>query len=470
MTSIPVIRTVEQLKEVYAEYCNGFRTDAAKEIPNVRFSKLTGEQKAYLSEYTATESFACLVDFNVPGMIEFVLGLEEFDGTAPIFATYDGKSYSAKRNTHNRRKTNSRIGPTTKNGTYSNSMVRSHWITNWNDPGLVCVFAFIRSFQHRADAIMLARNELAANGGKLPLFPMVFGIPPQFADMTDKAKSRNAKDDDFCDTEQFPYELLQRVQTELTGEPMPLDDLVSVRLDCIALRQKFLGTLAQRLRGSDVSKTGDKLDDDSKNDLLDRLGGSLVVDEFIAKIYESQRSASGKLDRTWTELFSPAIVATGLVLACNSSERIGARIDETIVRKPDETPEEYTERKLEYKSSLLSGEIQIDNTFVDEFLKTFAESTPELGTFATVFADLFKRKSSEKKGSGAKNLFFEPLSKPSMSAFVSLVQNYLANDLSSSVWTVYKNIGSSEKPEYSPEYRCFGGLDVGYTKRGKKSE
>lgn len=483
ISKMPVIDTVSDLESVYLAFCSGFRTEPAKNVPNVRFAKLSGEDKAILSDYTAKETFSCLVDFNVPGMIEYVLGLVESDGSMPLFATYDGKGYSAKRNTHNRKKTNSRIGPANKPGTYSNSMVRIHWITNVNDPGLVDCFGFVRSFQHRAGAIKLALPLLKESGGKLPLFPMVFGIPPQFSDMTDKAKSRTAKDDDYCDTEQFPYELIREVQTEMHGEPQLTDDLTIVRTKCIELRQKVLGTLRQRLRGSDISKTGDKLTDDEKMDLIDRLGGSDIVDRFIVAIYENQRSQSGKLDRQYSLLFSPAIVATGLILASNASEVIKRQLRSDIVREPDETPEQFSDRWNIEEISLLNGPIQIDDTIVELVLTALRESSSDAGPLQKVFSTLFDKKKNDKKAQSVKSHLYEPLSLAAMSAFVQLVKNIVgsvdhelfpdASSIDTSVWTVYRNI--SENPDtikYGSEYRNFGGMDKGYTKRtgSKKSD
>lgn len=462
------VSTLAELKAIYAEYCNGPRTEIAKSIPDVRFSKLTGEDKTVLSSYVATETLVCLVDFNNVELIDFVLGLAESDGTLPIFATVDGKAYHATRNQFNRSKTDSRIGPKTKDGTYSNSMVRGHWICNWNDPGLVCWLGGIRSFQHRLGAMKLALPEMQANGTLLPLFPMVFGIPPQFSDMTDKAKSRSAKDDDSCDPSVVPLDLIRSIQTEIHGEPMETNDLVPVRKDCIALRLKLLGCLSQRLRGSDVSKTGDKLTDDMKNDLLDRLGGGSVVDDFIIRVYESQRSPSGKLDRQWTDLFSPAIVATGLVLYNSGFSKMETYVAETVQRQPDETAEEYTERRLDAQRAFIAGPLKLDIGMVQTFLTTLMESTAENGEFSTIFADLYKRKGNEKKGSGSKNLFFEPLSKPSMSAFVKLMKAYESNELSVSVWTTYKNIGTADKPEFSPKYECFGGVDCGHKSKSEE--
>jgi len=465
-----VVNTLVQLKAIYSEFCNGCRNPETKLIPENRFSKLSSEEKQLLSEYVANETAVVLVDFNSEEMIDFVLGLEVSDGTKPIFGTYGGVAYHATRNQRNRLKTDSRIGPKTKPGTYSNTMIRGHWITNWNDPGLVCWHGSIRSFQHRLAAMKLALPDILASGQRLPLFPMVIGIPPQFSDMTDKAKSRKATDDDNCDETILPFELISEIQTEIHGEPMETNDQVSVRKDCIALRQKFLGTLAQRLRGCDVSKTGDKLGDDEKNDLIDRLGGSETVDRFILQVYESQRSPSGKLDRQWTDLFSPAIVATGLILWQSDETRLQRYQTETVIRQPDETAEEYAERRLTAETEFLAGALKYNATEISEFLRELRETTTENGKFHEIFADLYSRKSKEKKSSGSKNLFFEPLSKPSMSAFVKLVKAYQTGELSVSVWTTYKNIGSVEKPEYSPKYENFGGVDIGYKSKSKKSD
>jgi hypothetical protein len=58
-----------------------------------------------------------------------------------------------------------------------------------------------------------------------------------------------------------------------------------------------------------------------------------------------------------------------------------------------------------------------------------------------------------------------------MSAFVQLVKNIESNDIESSVWTVYRNVSDDANVvKYSPEYRCFGGIDVGYTKRSSSKK
>jgi hypothetical protein len=294
-------------------------------------------------------------------------------------------------------------------------------------------------------------------------------MPPQFRDATDKGKARTDRDDDFCDPTQFSFDLLQKVQTELHGEPLETSDLDKVRTDCIALRKKVLGNLSNRLRGSDVNKTGDKLTSDQLTELIDRCGGEESVMDFVARIYENQRSQSGKLDRQWTLLFSPSIVGTGLVLACNRESVLESYIAENVTRQDDETVEDYSERRIEARRAFLSDEIRIDRETIDTFLKEFVQTTSDNGTFSNNFKELFDKIRTDKKSAAAKKLHFEPLSVPSMSAFVQLVKNHLEGS-TGNVWTSYRNIGSAEKPEYSSEYRCFGGLDVGYTAKSKKSD
>jgi hypothetical protein len=79
------------------------------------------------------------------------------------------------------------------------------------------------------------------------------------------------------------------------------------------------------------------------------------------------------------------------------------------------------------------------------------------GPLGEVLKELVEFNSTRKAATTEKRLIYAATSIPAMSSVVQLVKN-IDNDDSGSIFTKYPT-------KSSPEFRCFGGLDVGYIDR-----
>lgn len=485
MSQLPIVRSVAALASVFAEYGSGARTQEAKEIPLVRESKLSSEQLSILSDYVVNHVWQGWVDPNIEGVLEELAGLKIASSQDVIFQTVGDIGYTATRNKANRPKSDSRIKPITKEGTYSNLMMRGRWVSLTLDPLAFDWNGQIQTAQHRIDAMLVARN----NGAKLPLVLVTVGLPPQVRDMTDKAKSRTKKDDNFVDLTILQSELVRLVQLRESGvEDESGKAREKSRKDLVSIYQKAAGIVYSRSKGKDISPTGDKLSVDDQFETVERFG-FIELDDFesetatqaggeypafdylVCKVYEAARGQSGKIDREWaTEYFSPAIVVGGLCLASSDQTWLDSQLSK-LVREDNETVEEFAERRNaeELRLKAPKSSLAIDFELVDKVLHLLKTSVAGSDSgLGTVFQQLSDSKKSEKKGTEGKKYLYSPMSIAAMSAFVQLVKNIRTGDLTSSVFTKYVK----KNDKYSEQYRCFGGVDIGYTqtKRGKNSD
>jgi hypothetical protein len=433
------------------------------DVRRVRSDELRPEEVSALNRHVVGNSYVCWVQATREN-VETLAGIRlATEGEQPT-VTIGGKGYVFDRNQHNRPLSKDRVLPVTKEGTYSNSMVRGLW----GSMAGVLVFsdeAEIASAQHTLTGLLGA---LDAGEDLTALYLLcVFGLPPQFRDWSDKGRARNKVQDSFIDDTFFPEEVFDGLQLERT----PDADKQKERLTLIAAHSKVAATVLNRMQGKDISKTGDKLSWKAENEFRNRFADPQTVEKLVIQVGESAKSQGGKADRYWLKLFDPRIVASGLILASNDEERIQARIADNVVRKPDESPEEYAERKLAYRASMLDdgGEnLEVDTDLVTNVLSMLESSTDNSGPLASVFGDLATRKEKDKKSEMAKEYLYAPLSKPAMSAFVELVKNIRKGDTTSSVWTTYRLTDG----KVSSVYRNFGGIDVGYIapRKGKAKE
>jgi hypothetical protein len=456
------LSSVAELQSAFAKHCIGPQNEASRLAASSanRFAKLTSDAIATLNQHVSEFSEVYQVDLDNPGVLEFLMGLEAAgEGSLP-FITIGKESFVATRNPNNRRYSPSRVGPIGKLGTYSNVRSRGLWGLSAMDPITYCWDGTIISGQHRYGMLMLIR----AAGLPLGTIYIHLGLPPQWRDLADKARARKSTDDDTTDDTIISLEVVEAVQTKLSGEHDTLAVMKGLRdKSLIDLRKKLTGCISERMKGNDVSSTGDKLPQEERFDLVDRLGGEDEVTRFVTYVFESQRSQSGKYDRQFSELFSPAVIATALVLASNGEDATNERLA-SIVRDPSETPEEYAERKIAAKAAILQDEpLVIDWELVEGFLGALGATTADSGPFSMVFSDLFERIKNDKKSQAKKKYLWAKTSPASMSAMVALVTNYIGGDMTSSVWTTYREV----KGEVSPYYRCFGGVDIGFVKQSK---
>lgn len=465
------LNTLAEVQAAFAKHCKGPQTEGAKvasESAN-RFHKLEPESIAELNRHTAEFGEVYLVDIQADGVLDFLLGLEPATNGEVPFITIGKDAYVAKRNRNNRKVSLTRVGPISTDGTYANSESRGLWGLTASDPWTFDWDGQILSAQHRGIAKVYLRNA----GLRLEPVYIYLGVPPQWRDLADKARPRNAKDDDETDDTVCPLSIISEIQLTMHGETDTAVDLKKERTRCIDLRKKLIGNLELRLKGSEISTTGDKLQPQERFEFVERLGGEDVIGKYVSTIREYGRAPTGKYDRQFVSLFHPNIVATALILASNDETAFNARLA-LIERNPNETPEEYVERQIAERHRIQSeGEILIDWKLVKDFMEALSKSTVDSGPFAKVFADLFERRKTDKKDKDMKKYLWTDTGNciAAMSAIVELINNFRKGETEASVWTVYRRKSDNE---VSPYYRCFGGLDVGYTKsttrKGKKSD
>lgn len=441
-----------------------FASLIANDCRKVRSDELLPEEVTKLNRHIVDNSYVCYVQATRENL-EVLAGIRSANEGEQPTVTIGGKGYVFERNQQNRPLSKDRVIPVTKEGTYSNSMVRGLWGTMAG----VLVFtdeAQIASAQHTLTGALGALD--AGEDMQGLYFLCVFGLPPQFRDWSDKGRARNKVQDSFIDDTFFPEELFEALQLERT---VPADQ-ARERTKAIEAHSKVVATVLNRMGGKDVSKTGDKLSWKPENAFRRRFADPQAIEKLVIRITEASKSQGGKADRYWLKLFDPRIVGACLVLASNDEASIQARIDAEVVRGASETPEEYTERKLALRASIVDPHseelLTIDEELVSGFLQALESSTDNSGALATVFAELATRKEKDKKSELAKDYLYSPLSKASMSACVELLKNFRKGDLESSVWTTYRTIDG----KVSPVYRCFGGIDIGYVapRKGKSKE
>ena len=431
------------------------------QVRQVRSDELTSDEVAILNRGVVGNSFVCWVSATREN-IEKLLGCRPCrEGENPT-VTIGGTGYIFENNKYNRPLSLTRIAPMSKSGTYAHSQANRKWgagagLLVFDDRGQIV------SAQH---SLIAALHVAILNPESLVdlSFLCFFGLPPQFRDWSDKGRARNKTQDSYGDDTLFTEGLIGAIQLERTP---PGKDRITERTGLIKLRSKIASNVLNRFGGKNISKTGDKLSWPDEKAFADRFADSQELERLCVTLWESAKSPSGKQDRPFMDLFELSIVGAGLILASNRQEVIDAEIAENVVRQPDEAPEDYTERKLAYQASLLATDspVRLDWELVNNVLKMLAESSDNAGPLATVFGDLFTKKSKDKRSDKFTSLLYSKLSIASMSAFVELVKNILAGDTTSSVWTSYRIV--DEKAPTS--YRCFGGLDIGYvnSRKGK---
>ena len=441
-----------------------FSSLIANDCRKVRSDELLPEEVSSLNRHCVEHGQVAWVQATREN-IEALAGIREAtEGEQPT-VTIGGKGYVFTRNLHNRPLSKDRVIPVTKEGTYSNSMVRGLW----GSMAGVLVFtdeAQIASAQHTLTGALGAMD--AGEDLTSLYFLCIFGLPSQFRDWSDKGRARNKVQDSFIDDSFFPEEVFEGIQLERTSP----QDRSRERIKAIEAHSKIVATVLNRMSGKDVSKTGDKLAWASENAFRRRFSDPQAVEKLVVRITEASKSQGGKADRYWLKLFDPRVVGACLLLASNDEGAIQVRIDEAIERKEGESPEEYTERKLAMRASLVDPSsdclLSIDEELVSGFLQALESSTDNSGPFASIFAELATKKEKDKKSELAKDYLYSPLSKPAMSACVELVKNFRKGDTTSSVWTSYRTTDG----KVSPTYRCFGGIDIGYIapRKGKAKE
>jgi hypothetical protein len=436
-------------------------------VPNkvrkVRSEELTSSEVRELNLKVVQNSFACFVEATRENL-ETLAGIRLCKEGEYPFITIGGKGYVFERNKHNRPLSLSRVLPVTKEGTYSNYQARGLWGTLAGSL-LFTDETEIASAQHTISGALGALE----NGDSLPglYFFCVFGLPPQYRDFSDKGRARNKQQDSFSDDNLFPEELFEEVQLERTPEGK---DRQSERMGLLKLRSKIASNVIARSFGKDISRTGDKLSWVQEKDFCSRFEEAHTMEKLALRLWEASKSQSGKQNRAWLDLFEPSILGACLVLASNSEEIISSKIASEVVREDSESPEEYAERKLALRASLLSPEapLSLDWELVDKVLELVSTTSDNSGPLVSVFVDLFTRKAKDKKTDENKSLLYSKLSIASMSACVELVKNIGKEDFSSSVWTSYV-VRDGKAPT---NYRNFGGLDCGYvnTRKSKKED
>lgn len=450
------VASLDELKAIFASLL------ADDTIRKVRSDELTASEVASLNRHVVGNSFSCYVPAE-RSYIETLLGVRVCsEGDNPTI-TIAGTGYVFDNNKFNRPISMSRIAPYTKPGTYSNLQSRGLWTTSSG----VLVYDWgkqIVSAQHTLISLLIVAITNPDSLKDLYLH-CYFGLPPQFKDNTDKGRARNKIQDSYSDDTLFPETLFEEIQLERTPEG---NERIKERTGLLKLRSKIASNCLNRFRGKDISKTGDKLSWNDEKAFTERFFDATDLDRLALKIWEAAKSPSGKQDRTFTQLFELSVIGTGLVLASNREEILAQEIEANVTRKDSDSPEEYAERKLSYRSSLMSDDahIRLDWDLVDNVLALLSESTDNSGTLGTVFGDLFERKAKDKRNDKFSSLLYSKLSIASMSAFVELVKNILAGQVSASVWTSYRIVDNKAPTSY----RCFGGLDVGYVNSRKSKK
>jgi len=469
-----------------------FDSVKANTVEQVRSDELTAEQVAILNAGIVGNTFAALVPATADN-IRTLLGLREAKSDELPDWTIGEKGYIFERNRKNRPKTLSRIMPATKLGTYSNQMVRGLWgslagVLLYTDE------ASIASAQHTLCGGLVKTHLDPENKSNLH-FLIVVGLPPQFADWSDKGRSRNVVQDSFRDERLFEESVFVGVQPVRTAPK----ERTKERTGLLALSKKIAECCLNRFEGKDIPETGGKRtwgeesafyarfaprnwvasievpskDNPETSEIQSIDKSDPAIESLALTLWEAGKSSSGKMERDWLTYFSPSVVASALVLASNDETRISALSQ--CEKLPDETVEEFVTRSQELRLSALAPDssLVIDWELVSTVVGMLTNSTDKAGPLQAVFADLSERMKKDKQASDKSKYLYSPLSVGSMSACVQLIKNIRSGDLTSSVWTKYKETGKGDDKEVSPVYRCFGGVDVGYiqtTRKGKKSD
>lgn len=485
------ISTVAELQVAFAKHCSGFGEHPAKDVADVRFSKLSAKDVKLLNDFSSKNSEFYIIPEPTIELLTAFLGLVETVTEQP-FISFNDKNYVATNNAYNRTRTESRIGPVKSPKTYSNLMHSGLWAVNFQDPWVVDVYAQVVSAQHRAKARLLS---LLAGGGENAPIVLCLGVPKQFKDLADKAKSRSKIDDNFTDRSLMPQALVDYVELTVGGEKTAPKSVDKVRKDLIKLRSTVCGMLANRIHGKDIGTTGAKQDFDEESAVAEMFGtvelesieiptqegappiivegGTyLAIDWLCCRVYEAGKSGDGKQEKSHLILFANTVITTALALASNDEKRVSAIVAESVERIDGETIEDHSQRVLSMRDQVLS-QPTIDIELVDKVLAALTSTTIEVkgtsvesfgGPLGEVLKNLYEFASTKGK-TVEKKLIYGPTSVPSMSAMVQLTKG-IDNDSLTDIYTKYP----MKDGKYSPEYRSFGGLDVGYVARGKKSE
>jgi hypothetical protein len=332
----------------------------------------------------------------------------------------------------------------------------------------------------------------AIAGAKLPPIILCLGVVKQFKDLADKAKARNKIDDNYTDKSTLPQELVSYVELTVGGELSAPKLVEKVRTDLLKLRSTVCGMLENRLNGKDIGTTGAKQDFDEESAIAELFGtvdletveiptgettapiivegGTfLALDWLVCRVYEAGKSGDGKQEKSHLKLFANSVLATALALASNDEKRVSAIVNESVQRVDGETIEEHSQRVLQAREEVLASPT-IDMALVEKVMSTLTSTSIELkatkdktevvsygGPLGEVLKELVEFNSTRKAATTEKRLIYAATSIPAMSSVVQLVKN-IDNDDSGSIFTKYPT-------KSSPEFRCFGGLDVGYIDR-----
>ncbi len=461
---IEVIQNVSELETIFSSL-------VPNSVRSARSEELVPAEVRILNKHFVENSYACWVPATKENLVALCSLRLCKEGEHPLF-TVGGAGYRMDRNTKNRPLSLSRVSPVTKSTptpTYSNLMSRGLWASGAG----ILLFRDdkeISSAQHTATAGIVAIDSGSDLSGLF--FLCVFGLPPQFTDWVDKGRARNKIQDSFGDSSLFSPELVSQFQLETTPAGK---DSEKERIAFLKLHSKISESVLLRFRGSDISPTGGKLGWEQESAFMDRFqDGRETLQKLTVKVWEAGKTQDGKQGRTFLSLFNPAVIGTGLILASNDADTIQNEISELITRNDGESPEDFTERRLETLSSLLcdTAPIRIDWDFVDKVLELLSSSTDNSGSLSPVFADLFEKITKDKKDADSKKHLYVPLSIASLSAFVELLKNIRSGDYNSSVWTSYRKVAAPGKDEkkISPAYRAMGGMDIGYVNTRKSKD
>jgi hypothetical protein len=185
----------------------------------------------------------------------------------------------------------------------------------------------------------------------------------------------------------MPLDLVQLVNLHVSGLTTATDKQMDERTALLKIRSKVTETIQRRFQGMDIYPTGAKQNFEDKVATIERCGLVTVsrfeseivtMDEqevfaleyLIAKVVATGRGQSGKVDALWTNYFSPAIVASGIVLASNDESWLESAIEENSPLDSSMTIEEKAEARLQAKASLTSPDssIRIDFELADKVL------------------------------------------------------------------------------------------------------
>lgn len=484
-----IIRTVSELQAAFTKHCSGYGDHPAKDVRDVRYELLTPTEIQTLNDFYQQNLGEYVL---IPSLEIFIalLGLEPAGNQVP-FITIGDVSYVATRNKYNRTRTMSRIGPAKKEGTYTHTMVAGRWVFNPSDPLVVDCNGQAASLQHRGTAAI----EAIQLGAILPPMALNLGMPKQFKDLADKAKARSKIDDSVTDPNVVPDELLHLIELQTNGMALPIADRAKTRTLAVKLRSTLCGMLGQRLNGKDITTTGVKQTFGQEQSIASRFGQIEVagisygnesspeyqeggifdaIDVLVTKVLIGTR------ERTGSALFSNAIIATGLVLASNREALVDMKARELVSsRVSDDTSTQFSEELLRARNEVIEGDLEIDFVLVDKFLELFRATAIVIeksgavanasGPFGELFAQLQKHNTTAKGKYAAKRLNYAPTSISAMSSMVSLIKAVIADEVETteSITTRYKD---SSDTKDNKEYRSFGGVDIGYQEKSKKSD